>query len=83
MTDCPWNDVALAKLSAVVGRVKAEETMASALRELELESLGSVNDLYRFAKCLGQKGGFVAAVGGLLSVHAVIHGATERLSDAG
>lgn len=55
--------------------------MASTLRDLSLDSLGSADDLYRFAKRLTAQQGFAAAVGGLLRVHAVIHGASERTSD--
>ena len=76
-----WNEVALAKLAAVVGRAKAEDVVASALRERDLEALGSPDDLSKLAKLLGTKGGFVAAVGGQLGVHAIIHGATDRPSD--
>ncbi|GAC1353155.1 MAG: hypothetical protein NVSMB1_23600 [Polyangiales bacterium] len=72
----------MVKLANVLGRAKAEDTMAAVLSALGLESLESPNDLYRFAAQLCRQGdGFVAAVGGLLGVHAVIHGATERASE--
>lgn len=78
----PWNDVALKKLSNVVGKAKAEAVMTSTLRDVGLSALESPDDLYKFAMRLTGLGGFVAAVGGLLCVHDVIHGATERPSDA-
>lgn len=82
MISSPWNDVAITKLSNVLGRARAEDVMSAALSEIGLPALTSADDLYRFARRLARAGGFVAAVGGLLSVHAVIHGATERPSDA-
>lgn len=73
-----WDRVALAKLSAVLGEARAAEVFASVLRELSLTTLGSADDLYAFAQHVSKKEGFVGALGALLSVHAVIHGATAQ-----
>jgi hypothetical protein len=75
MTSSPWREVALAKLSSVVGSERAAEVFAATLLEIGLDDLSSVDDLYRFAESVGRREGFVGAVGALLSVHAVIHGA--------
>ena len=48
--------------------------MSELLGELRLTALTSADDLYRFGARLAAQGGFAGAVGGLLSVHAVIRG---------
>ncbi len=70
-----WNTVALTKLTKVLGAERGSRAMTEALRALALDSLASADDLYRFARHLVAVGGFVGAVGGLLSLHAVMHGA--------
>lgn len=82
MTETRWNEVALTKLSNVVGREQAEEVYAATMRDLDLESLRSPNDLFIFAQHVKKLEGFVGAVGALLSVHAVIHGASAKLNDS-
>jgi hypothetical protein len=66
-----WNAVALAKLTKVLGAERGRRAMTEALQALALASL----DLYRFARHLVAGGGFAGAVGGLLRLHAVMHGA--------
>ena len=78
MTSSQWNEVALAKLSNVLGSAQGEEVYVETLRALVLDNLGSADDLFRFAQLVKQRDGFVGAVGALLSVHAVMHGATSR-----
>jgi len=78
MTESRWNDVALAKLTNVLGNIKARDIHAAALRAIELDNLRSPNDLYRFAQHVMTLGGFAGTVGTLLSVHAVVHGAVDR-----
>jgi hypothetical protein len=75
VTAARWTAVALEKLSNVVGRERAEEVLATTLLELGVDDLRSANDLYAFAQRVKRMEGFVGAVGALLSVHAVIHGA--------
>lgn len=72
-----WDLAALQKLTRVLGETMAEDVFAATLREIGLSRLETANDLYRFAQQVIKMGGFVGAVGGLLSVHSVIHGATE------
>jgi hypothetical protein len=73
-----WDEIAASKLARVVGGVAAEEVRLRVLGELGMVRLESVDDLYRFARALAQQGGFAGAVGGLLSVHAVMHGASGQ-----
>lgn len=70
-----WNAVALAKLTKVLGAERGRRAMTEALQALALASLASADDLYRFARHLVAGGGFAGAVGGLLRLHAVMHGA--------
>jgi hypothetical protein len=70
-----WNGVALARLVKVLGPEAGRGAMDAALRELQLPSLRSADDLYRLSRVLARAGGFASAVGGLLSLHAVMHGA--------
>ena len=75
-----WHDVALDKLTRVLGKNRARTLMADTLREADLVSLDSPRDLQRFARILIEAGGFAGAVGGLLSVHAVMYGAEDGSS---
>jgi hypothetical protein len=70
-----WDETAMAKLTRVLGRETAADVYAQALHSLGMQQLVSVDDLHRFAQHVAGLGGFVGAVGGLLSVHSVIHGA--------
>ena len=83
MTD--WDLAAHAKLASVLGPAKAEQLTAKVLAAMGRDSLGSANELYDFAQELIAEGGFVGAVGGLLAVHATIHGASakERRASSG
>ena len=69
-----WHAVAEARLAAVLGPVKGPAALADGIRALGLERLATANDLHRFAQHLIASGGFASAVGGLLSVHAVMYG---------
>ena len=70
-----WDETAIAKLTRVLGQDTAMETYGQALRALGLQQLYTVDDLHRFAQHVAALGGFVGAVGALLSVHSIIHGA--------
>lgn len=68
-----WNAVALAKLTNVLGDSAGRELMKEILLEIGMDELRSANDLRCFAKALGSRKGFAAAVGGLLSLHATMY----------
>ena len=57
----------------MLGDDAARELMRDVRRELGLERLATVDDLRRFGAALGERGGFAAALGGILSLHATMH----------
>ena len=73
-----WHEVAVTKLSRVLGAPTAEETMDRVLRAMGRDVLTSANDLRAFGEQLTKEGGFAGAVGGLLIVHAALYGSGER-----
>lgn len=68
-------DLALTKMSAVLGAERAQELLQTLLAELRIE-LRTPQELHRFSEALGRFGGFEAAVGAMLGVSAVIRGAS-------
>ena len=68
-----WHAVALAKLQHVMGARAGEDLARAVLTELGLQTIASAEDLRRVATALGARGGFAAAVGGLLGVHAAMY----------
>ena len=72
-TEADWHQVALDKLTRVLGDEAARELMSDVLRELSLDRLATVDDLRRFGGALADRGGFAAALGGMLNLHATIH----------
>ena len=80
MADTPskdWHGVAIAKLTSVLGPARGSAALEEALRATGLTHITSADELHRFAQALITAGGFAGAVGGLLSVHAVMHGASR------
>ncbi|RKG75246.1 hypothetical protein [Corallococcus terminator] len=71
-----WHGVAVAKLNSVLGPARGPVVLEEALRATGLVHINSADELHRFAQVLITTGGFAGAVGGLLSVHAVMHGAS-------
>ncbi len=71
----PFQELAQAKLVRVLGPAQAAQVYAETLAAAGLTAIASADDLYRFATHLSKRGGFAAAVGGLLSVAAVLRGA--------
>ena len=69
-----WHDVAVAKLTKVLGPVEGMNAANAALVELGLERVTSADELRALAAALERRGGFGAAVGGLLLVHATMYG---------
>jgi hypothetical protein len=69
--------LALEKMSAVLGRVRASELLHRILGELRIE-LRTPQDLLEFSEALAAMGGFEGAVGAMLGVTAVLRGATPK-----
>lgn len=76
-----WHAVAAAKLAAVLGEAKGAVALDGALRATGLVRISTATELYRVAQHLSAAGGFASAVGGLLGVHAVMHGGNEVRDD--
>lgn len=77
-----WQAVAEAKLTAVLGATKGEAALKDAMRTAQVERIVSADDLHGVAQALIATGGFAGAVGGLLSVHAVLYGMNEAAGAA-
>jgi hypothetical protein len=74
-----WDKVARDKLCSVLGREQGEAVMAQVLKQIGLTSLATPDELHRFAQHVARLDGFIAAVGALLSLHAVMHGASGTI----
>lgn len=70
--------LALGKLTRVLGEDGARRAFDAALEEARLTRIDTADDLYAFAETLTAMGGMEGAVGGLLSVAAVLRGASTR-----
>jgi hypothetical protein len=70
-----FQELAQSKLVRVLGPAQAAQVYGETLAAAGLSGIGSADDLYLFAAHLSKRGGFAAAVGGLLSVAAVLRGA--------
>lgn len=73
-TSQTWTDLARAKLVGVLGESTAQRVLRETLAQLRLTELTSADDLYRFGRALSDREGFAGAVGGMLSVTAVMRG---------
>ena len=68
-----WEEVAMSRLIRVLGERPGREMAAAVKKELGLSSLRSAAELRAFAERVQSRGGFAAAVGGLLQLHATMH----------
>ena len=62
------------------GGLRNADHEAKILQRMGKESLASADDLLRFGELLREEPGFASPVGGLLIVHATIHGARPTLA---
>lgn len=74
--DGEFHRLALEKMSSVLGATRARQLLTAILDSTGL-TLESADDLYAFSLELAKHRGFEGAVGGLLGVQAVLHGATR------
>lgn len=73
--DADLRRLAFTKMKNVLGDERARQLMDSLLRELGVE-LRTPDELLRFGERMSAMGGFESAVGAMLSVAAVLRGAT-------
>jgi len=71
-----FSELALDKLTRVLGVQPAQRVFAETLAGSGLTAISSADDLYAFGELLSAKGGFEAAVGAMLTVAAVMRGAS-------
>jgi hypothetical protein len=69
--------LAMDKLTRVLGAAQAQRVFARTLAAAQLTDIRTPDELYRFGDLLAKEGGFEAAVGRLLTVAAVIRGASS------
>jgi hypothetical protein len=69
-------EFALEKLTRVLGRERALRIYRDTLAGAGLADIRTADDLHAFGQHLSTCGGFEAAVGGMLSVAALLRGAT-------
>lgn len=74
----PLSELALDKLTRVLGDEKGRRVYGAVLLEAGLREIRTANDLYLFSERLSRHGGFEAAVGGMLGVAAVLRGASAH-----
>jgi len=75
-----WHAIAESRLTSVLGPTKGAAAFGEALRAVGL--VATAGDLHRLAQHLSASGGFASAVGGLLSVHAVMYGGDLGITSA-
>jgi hypothetical protein len=80
-TDAPvpepgLRELALDKLTRVLGAGQGQHAFNQALAAAQLTDIRTPEELYRFGDQLAKRGGFEAAVGRLLTVAAVMRGAS-------
>jgi hypothetical protein len=75
-----WHEVALAKLTSVMGPATGRQLASALLAELHLDTLSSPSELRLFATALSARGGFASAVAALLTLHAAMYEGGERKS---
>ncbi len=72
--ECKFRELALTKMTRILGEKRARVIMGQLLSSLGVE-LRDADELLQFASELSKLGGFEGAVGAMLSVQAVMHGA--------
>ena len=72
-----FHDLAIEKMTSVLGESRARQLTAQILAEAGLQ-LDTADDLHAFSRELAKLPGFEGAVGAMLGVQAVLHGAARR-----
>ncbi len=76
-----FHELALTKMTRILGEQRARRLMNQILASLGVE-LRDADELLQFASELSKLGGFEGAVGAMLSVQAVMHGAAGEVPPA-
>ena len=71
-----WQRTARDKLVRVLGAEAAQQALRLALHGAGLTAVRSPDELFRLSQAIERMGGFAAAVGALLALHAVMNGAS-------
>ncbi len=84
MTESPryedgLDEVAVGKLTRVLGTVAGQRVFEETLNSLHLATLATPDDLFAFGVALTRRKGFESAVGGLITVAAVLRGAAGQV----
>lgn len=74
IAELKFRDLALTKMTRILGEKRAHAIMDRLLQTLGVE-FRDAEELFQFAGELSKLGGFEGAVGAMLSVQAVMHGA--------
>lgn len=74
-----FHELALGKMTAVLGAERARRLMEDTLSTMNIR-LRSADDLFAFATHLSRVGGFEGAVGAMLCVRAVMSGASGAVA---
>lgn len=82
LTEDDVHEVARAKLVHVLGERRGQTALRETLEQVQLERIETPEQLYTFARALVGRGSFAGAVGGLLTVHALLRGARGDLPPA-
>ena len=80
--DPSLTDLALEKLTRVLGPERGRVVFRDGLEEARLQRIGSAQDLLTFADALQRRGGVEGAVGSILGFQALLRGAARPRAPA-
>lgn len=66
------------KLAKALGKDKAEIAIQESLKEINLPTITSSQEMYRFALALIKQGGTIGVIGHSLKIQAILDGAEQR-----
>lgn len=75
MPNSEFGQLALEKMTRVLGEARARQLFDEICTEIGLNGISDADDLLAFARALSGRGAFEGAVGAMLSVQAVMKGA--------
>ncbi len=78
VADPELESLALGKLTRVLGEQRGRRLFEETLQQVGLAAVRTADHLYAIGAALSKRGGIEGAVGGLISVAAVMRGAAGR-----